>query len=107
MATQQPPTPKGHFLLGHISGYQEDMLGYEKQLARTYGDVVHIRWLNRHAYLISNPDDIQQVLVDDADKFNKAPIYRNLLSQFLGNGLLTSDGDNQHFTRSAFTPTVR
>ncbi len=93
MATQQPPTPKGHFLLGHISGYQEDMLGYEKQLARTYGDVVHIRWLNRHAYLISNPDDIQQVLVDDADKFNKAPIYRNLLSQFLGNGLLTSDGD--------------
>src|ERR1041384_7545886 len=93
MMGQKPPVPDGNWLLGHIDGYRKDMLGYEKHLAKAYGDVVHIRWLNRHAYLIFNPSDVQQVLVEDADKFNKAPVYRNLLSQFLGNGLLTSDGD--------------
>lgn len=92
MSMQHPPTPKGNFLLGHLPEYRKDSLGYEKHLAKTYGDVVHIRWVNRHAYLVSHPDDVRQVLVDDANKFNKAPIYKDLLSYFLGNGLLTSDG---------------
>ena len=46
MQNQQPPMPKGNLLMGHISGYREDSLGYEKYLAKTFGDVVHIRWLN-------------------------------------------------------------
>lgn len=93
MGNQKPPMPEGHWLLGHLSGYQEDSLKYEKYIAKTFGDVVHIRWLNRHAYQVSHPDDVRKVLVDEADKFIKAPIYKLLLSQFLGNGLLTSDGD--------------
>jgi len=92
MTVKLPPTPKGTLILGHLSEYRKDSLGYEKYLASNYGDVVHIRWVNRHAYLISHPDDVRQVLVDDAGKFNKAPIYKDLLSYFLGNGLLTSDG---------------
>jgi cytochrome P450 len=88
-----PPTPPGHFLLGHVQGYRADTLGYERHLARTYGDVVHVRFVNRQAYLMSGPEDVKQVLVDQADKFYKAPAYRQVLSRFLGNGLLTSDGD--------------
>jgi cytochrome P450 len=88
-----PPSPKGHWLLGNLADYQKDSLGYDRHVARTLGDVVHIRWVNRHAYLISHPDAVRQVLVDDAAKFNKAPIYKDLLAYFLGNGLLTSDGE--------------
>ena len=93
MNIQRPPSPKGNFLLGHLSEFRKDSLGYERFLAKTYGDVVHVRFANRHVYLISHPDDVRQVLVDEPEKFNKAPIYRSLLSYFLGNGLLTSDGD--------------
>ncbi|MEP7356477.1 MAG: cytochrome P450 [Anaerolineales bacterium] len=93
MSSHQPPAPKGNFLLGNLPEYQKDSLGYERYLARTFGDVVHVRWVNRHAYLVSHPDDVRQVLVDQAGKFIKAPIYKSLLSYFLGNGLLTSDGD--------------
>src|SRR5687767_424444 len=93
MTVKLPPTPKGTLILGHLSEYRKDSLGYEKYLASNYGDVVHIRWVNRHAYLISHPDDVRKVLVDEAGKFNKAPIYKQLLAYFLGNGLLTSDGD--------------
>ena len=92
MGMKRPPTPEGNLILGHLPGYRQDMLGYEKQLARTHGDVIHIRWFNKHAYLVSHPDDVRQVLVDEAHKFDKAPIYKELLSFFLGNGLLTSDG---------------
>src|SRR5258708_7488522 len=93
MISEQAPGPKGgNLLLGQIPEYRADSLGYEKYLAKTYGDVVHVRWVNQHAYLISHPDAVKQILVDDADKFDKAKIYRSLLSRFLGNGLLTSDG---------------
>lgn len=93
MAKLVPPTPPGNLILGHLPDYQRDSMGYETHVARTYGDIVHMRWVNRHAYFISHPDYVRQVLVDEADKFYKAPIYRDLLSYFLGNGLLTSDGD--------------
>jgi cytochrome P450 len=87
------PGPKGHPILGHLREVRRDQLGYEKWLAQEYGDVVHVRFANRHAYLISNPEDIRKVLVEEADKYYKAPIYHLLLSRFLGNGLLTSEGD--------------
>jgi cytochrome P450 len=93
MAELIPPTPPGSLILGHLGNYRRDSMGYERHIARTYGDIVHMRWVNRHAYFISHPDYVRQVLVDEADKFYKAPIYRTLLSYFLGNGLLTSDGD--------------
>lgn len=87
------PGPKGNLLVGHLHEYQKDLLDFERSMNRKYGDVVHIRFANRHAYLVSNPDDVRKVLVEEADKYQKAPIYRILLSRFLGNGLLTSEGE--------------
>src|SRR5689334_5012923 len=92
-AKKNPPTPPGHFFWGHIPHYTNDQIGYERHIAATYGDIVHMRFVNRHAYLLNNPEDVKQVMVDQADKFYKAPFYREVLSRFLGNGLLTSDGD--------------
>ena len=104
MTTKLPPTPPGNYFLGHLPEYARDSLGYETRIAREYGDVVHMRWVNKHAYFISHPDDVQQVLVTQADKFYKAPIYRELLSYFLGNGLLTSDGETWRRQRKLAQP---
>jgi cytochrome P450 len=93
MKAKLPPVAPGHFFLGNLEGYRKDLLAYEKYLARTYGDVVRLRWFMRQGLLVSHPDDVGRVLVEDADKYHKAPIYKDLLSYFLGNGLLTSDGD--------------
>jgi cytochrome P450 len=87
------PGPKGHPLLGNLPEYRRETLAFEKGIAKTYGDIVHLRLAGRHAYLISHPDDIRKVLVEEADKYHKAPIYRIILARFLGNGLLTSDGE--------------
>ncbi len=93
LSHKQVPGPKGQPIFGNLRDYQEDTLGYERRLMEQYGDVVHVSFAGRHAYLISNPDDVRKVLVEEAQNFHKAPIYRILLSRFLGNGLLTSEDD--------------
>lgn len=91
--SQTPPGPKGKFIWGHLKPYRNNPLEFERALARDYGDVVAMRFGPRRAVLVSHPDDIHTVLVQDAHKFRKSVIYRELLSRILGNGLLTSDGE--------------
>jgi cytochrome P450 len=43
--------------------------------------------------MVNNPDYIREVLVTKADSFPKAERDITILSKFLGNGLLTSEGD--------------
>jgi len=93
LPANQVPGPKSHPIFGNLGDYRKDTLNFERRMAQTYGDVVHLRFVERHGYLISHPDDIHKVLVQEADKFQKAPIYRVLLTRFLGNGLLTSEGE--------------
>ena len=88
-----PPGTRGHFLLGSIPKFRADPINYEYELHRAYGEVAAIRFANRRAYLLTGPDPIREVLVENAAHYRKAPIYKLLLSRFLGDGLLTSDGE--------------
>jgi cytochrome P450 len=90
----RPPMPPKEFIFGHARQLRGDSMNYEREITRTYGDFVHLKFFNRYdAYVINHPDDAHQVLVTEARKFNKAPIYKLMLSTFLGDGLLVSDGD--------------
>lgn len=60
--------------------------------AQQYGEVVFFRIGPRRGYLITNPADIRRVLQDNARNYRKSPIY-DKLRLFLGNGLLTSEGE--------------
>lgn len=86
------PGPQGDWLLGSIPHIRTDTLGFEDSLP-TYGDIVHVRFAGRQAYYYFDPAHVHQILVTDARKFRKAPVYRMLLRPFLGDGLLTSDGE--------------
>ncbi len=88
-----PPGTRGHFLLGSIPQFRADPINYEFALARDYGEVAAIRFANRRAYLVTGAEPIREVLVEKASEYRKAPIYKLLLSRFLGDGLLTSDGE--------------
>lgn len=85
--------PKGHPLLGVLMDYSRDRLGFLTRCAQKYGDLVPLRFGPlRYAYLISNPDAIERVLVKDARNFTKGAALRRCKPLF-GNGLLTSEGD--------------
>ena len=87
-----PPGPKGRFLVGNAFDFSRgDWLEFFIRCVREYGDVVSLRVLNVPICLLTNPDDIEYVLVKNASNFVKSRNY-GALKPVLGNGLLTSEG---------------
>ena len=87
------PGPKGHFLTGSISEVQQDRLSFLLELAKTYGDIVHLRLGPTSAVLVFHPDGVQHVLQDNHANYTKKTRAFAGLKPLLGNGLLVSDGD--------------
>jgi cytochrome P450 len=101
-----PPGPKGRlFGAGLHLASQRDPLGFMERLAREYGDVVHFKIGRRHVYLLNHPEHIKGVLLTHYANFLKGRgIVRR--DNFLGEGLLTSEGDfhrrQRQLTKPAF-----
>lgn len=93
-ATLHPPGPRGHLLLGNITEFRRDRLGFLTRCARSHGDFVGFRLAHRRALLVSRPEAVEQVLVSESDSFIKHFALRsNPFAAVLGKGLLTSKGD--------------
>ncbi|MEO8607866.1 MAG: cytochrome P450 [Chloroflexota bacterium] len=61
-----------------------------------YGDTYMLQFGENRGYITSNPDLIHEILVTKASSFHKDRDIKNTklgLARFLGNGLLTSDGE--------------
>jgi cytochrome P450 len=98
-----PPGPKGHFLVGSLPEIQRDELNFLMQQVHEYGDVVHVRVVNHHAYILSHPRDIETVLVSKSSNFIKSIFLRESKALF-GDGLLTSEGGLWQKQRRALQP---
>src|SRR5258707_4918544 len=88
-----PSGPKGPPLVGHLFAFRRDPLAFLSRIARDYpGDVVRFRPGPRDVYLVKHPDLIKDVLVTRQHDFSKS---RGLewAKLFLGEGLLTSEGE--------------
>jgi cytochrome P450 len=90
-------------LLGHAPWFWRDTNGFLLRLAREQGDIAAFRLGHRRAFLLSHPDHVRQVLVDDADQFRKGGLMRRA-RRLLGDGLLTSEGERHHAQRRALLP---
>src|SRR6058998_3175358 len=109
-ATKAPlanaPGPKGRFLLGSLIEVSRDWLGFYKNCADEYGDVVRVHLAHVPVYLVVHPRDIETVLVANAAKFTKSEDYR-ALARVLGRGLLTSEGEFWRRQRGLIQPAFR
>src|SRR5258708_10286035 len=79
-----------------MAQYEDKLRAYTIRNFAQYGGIWKIEAGGEIQYMISEPDLIQEVTVKQADKFHKSPDYVNPekgLARFLGNGLLTNDGD--------------
>lgn len=93
MAVKRPSGPKSSGIMGSASQFSEDEPAFLLESIKKYGDLVYFRLAHLHTYLVGHPDLIREVLVTQSDKFEKAPLDKQILGKFLGNGLLTSDGE--------------
>src|SRR4051794_10139107 len=94
MATTRatPAGPPGGRLFGNMPEYNADPLAFMTRAARQYGDFVPLRLGPIQGVLLSNPADIESVLVEHARSFHKSRgLHR--LSTLLGNGIFISEDD--------------
>lgn len=88
---ERPPGPREIPVVGNPRIFERDALFAILDTVRTHGDVVSYHIGRQLIFLITNPDDIGQVLVGQQSKFMKGALTHEL-SNFLGRGLVTSEG---------------
>ena len=95
-----PPTrlPGAHFL-----AFRRDALGFLQYVSQTYGDVATFKLGPERVVLLTHPDHIQSVLITHHRQFTKAR-RGNVSQQFLGEGLLNSEGDMHRRQRRLTQP---
>jgi cytochrome P450 len=93
MATvTRPPSPKGKPFLGHLTEFRRDPLNFLLDSARRHGDIVYFKFGPQDIYLLNNPEHIKDVFVTNNKNFVKSRGLE-MAKKFLGEGLLTSEGE--------------
>lgn len=79
-----------------IREFNTDALGVFESLHSNYGDIVRVEVMKQQQIFIANPDLFRDILVTKAKSFEKDADYKDKhrgLARFMGDGLVTSDGE--------------
>ena len=90
----------------NTADFMREQIPYMQRMQREYGDFVHFFLGRIENWLISDPDAIHEILVTKADKFQKDLITHEL-SQLLGQGLLTAEGEMWRKHRKLAAPNLQ
>jgi cytochrome P450 len=101
----RPPGPKGAPLMGVMRDFNRDQLGFIERCRDEYGDIVWMRFLYVPAIFLYHPNEVEYVLVTNAKNFIKSMSLRsNFFQRLVGNGLLTSEGEEWKRARRLSQP---
>ena len=89
-ARQVPPGPKGYPLVGLIPRLMRDMMGTYREAAQI-GGIVEMDLGMQRAYLLTDPELIKHVLLDNYQLRQGRTI--DSIRPLLGNGFFLSEGD--------------
>ena len=87
-----PPGPKRKPVVGHLMEFRRDPIRFLMNSARDYGDIAYLKFGPQGIYLFNNPDYVKDVLVTNNRNFVKSRGLE-MAKKFLGEGLLTSEGE--------------
>lgn len=105
------PGPKSSFIANTrlMLAFNRDMLGAMGALFREYGPSVALRFGGETTLLTHEPNVMREVLVTQATKFDKDKDYtseKRGLARFVGQGLLTSNGEFWRQQRKLVAPAL-
>lgn len=88
-----PAIPRSRSLLNSVRFLRKPLEVISENL-KQYGDTYtfHLGGIQK-GMMTANPDIIQHILQKNHRNYRKSPIHFDKLARFLGNGLLTSDGE--------------
>jgi len=99
-----PPRPKGEPLFGNARQYADDPFRLLTACEQAYGDIVELDLGPLDTYMVTGPEDIQRVLVAEADDYAKAEFQDDAIGDLLGEGLLLSEGETWQRQRELANP---
>ncbi|NHN58896.1 MULTISPECIES: cytochrome P450 [Halorussus] len=102
--SSSPPGPNGEPLFGSSRRYARDPFRFLSACEQAYGDVVRFDLGPLDTYLLTDPTDVERVLVSEAEKFRKPEFQDDALGDLLGKGLLLSEGQTWREQRKLATP---
>jgi cytochrome P450 len=100
------PGPTGLPVLGSLLDIHGDPLGWLARLSRQYGPVARFNVAGLTRVLVSDPALVEDLLVRHQDHTTKDHLTRRL-SEVLGDGLLTSEGDHWRTQRRRIAPSFQ
>ncbi len=98
-----PPGPRGLPIAGSVFAALRDPLELFMDATREHGDVVGFHMLHLPSVLLTNPDAIRHVLVENHKNYVKSRNYDGL-KIILGQGLVTSEGETWRKQRKLMQP---
>ncbi len=112
VAARPPGPPPRRTLRDKIPyywGFATDPLGFVGDRFERYGDLYYSETPDGGLYVTRSPEHVREILVTRSSSFSKQHSAFKQLSQFLGAGLLTSDGETwsrqRRMVAPAFSPT--
>jgi len=103
LTVARPPGPKNLPVVGNLYAFRSDPLGFLTDAARRYGDLVYFRVARQHMYLVTHPDYVREILVENQGNFIKSRALQRA-KVLLGEGLLTSEGKHHLRQRRLVQP---
>lgn len=92
-------------VLGNLPAFARDPLAFINTMARLYERAVWLQFGPRRQLLLLQPDETKYVMQENNRNYVRSPAF-DVLKLFLGDGLLTSDGDfwrrQRRLTQPAF-----
>ena len=88
----QIPVLRGLPGIGVALQLHRNALNFFSETAKQYGDRVELRVLGRQILLLSNPADLNDVLIEKAADFERSPEIKSL-RQVFGDGIYSSEGE--------------
>lgn len=89
---------------GNLLSLRRDFLGFSMNNLREYGDLVPLKFFNIDAYQVNHPDLIAEVLTKRYTSYRKSFVYKFILADYIGDGLLISDGEFWRKQRKLIQP---
>lgn len=89
------PSPSSHHLLvSHIQPFMT------KALDESHGRSFVFWWGSRPRFVVTNPEDVKQILSVDFKNYSKADTLLKVAHRLFGNGLLLAEGEDWHIQRN-------